>query len=923
MNQLKLDNLLPLGPVKRILETFARATGVAVVLLDAAGTYLTSINYSRLCRKFHHQSPGDRRRCQEFARNLGRDSLQAKGIIIRQCHNYLYDGTAPIIVGDQCLGFVGCGQIFVKPPDYEELAKIQAARYGVSEEEYLSALREVPIIPEERFHHILALQQELASYISSLAYSALRQEERIRHQKLVLEQGRSALFRIFDHLRNPIYSINRQWRITYANQALKRLLEDKDLEGEKCYRLFFGLDEPCPWCFVKDILGGSQARLVNLKIKDREFVSLGVPFPDLSGETWVVNTFYDVTTEEQWRRALRKINSCLLSLGPTFEENVALIVNTALDLLKARSGGYLRLEGEALKPYFSEPAEVTLPPGLLEFRFRGDHPIEIVARDPDFYVLAGVSLKGRPIGLLWFQIPLKPDNQSVELATILVEALRREEERNRYHRALETNLNRMRALLRAIPYTIFRIDENDRLIEWSAEDPPKFLVSASLGKRLDKLFGSQIGRRLLKKVRQARSKQEITDLEFEVRTTKGIRYYRSHHCPVEGTGEVVSVIEDITEDRLLQDNLLQLQKMEGLGRLAGGIAHDFNNLLMGIMGQAELLLLEEEGPLRRRAEEIIKTCKRGAELVQQLLAFGRRQQPQFEVLDLNRLLKEMAQMLTRLIGEDVELCLDLSPELWSIKGDRVKIQQVILNLVVNARDAMPQGGVLTIRTGNQKIGSGRSFPGGQYVVLSFEDTGSGIPKHLLPLIFEPFFTTKEVGQGSGLGLAIAHSIVSQHGGFIEVSSEKKKGTVFSIYFPRTRARPKKPGIQKVSSPVASSGRVLVVDDEESVCQILSEMLESLGYQIKFTLSSKEALNILKKEVFDLLISDVVMPQMSGPELAVRARKIRPEIKIIYISGYAGELLSRYGVREEECLTKPITLEALSLKVREVLKGASG
>ncbi len=919
MKQLQLDSLLPLGPVKRLLKSFARATGVAVVLLDAEGNYLTSANYSRLCRRFHLQYPEGRERCQLFAKTLGRDSFVRGEIIIRQCHNYLYDGTAPIIIEGQCLGFVGCGQVFIEPPDYETLAREQAKRYKVPVAEYLEALKDIPIISEERFRHILILQQELASYISSLAYSSLKQEERIRSERQALERGRSALFQIFDHLRNPIYSIDRNWRITYANQALRRLVERRSLEGERCYRLFFNQDKPCPWCFIKDILHGSQTRLVNVRLKGREFVSLGVPFPDPEGDTWVVNTFYDVTIEERWRRALRKINSCLLSLGTAFDKNVTLLVNTALDLLEARAGGYLRLQEGNFRSFYSSPQGTSFPPGLLEFNFTGERPVEVVARGEAFYVLAGVGLKGQPVGLLWFQLPFKPDVQNLEMATILVEALRREEERCRYHQALETNLNRMRALLRAIPFTIFRLDDKDRLIEWSAENPPDFLSEATLGKRLDKLFDSRIGRSLLKKVRQARERQEITSLEFEMETAQGSRYYRSHHCPVEGTGEVVSVIEDITEDRLLQDNLLQLQKMEGLGRLAGGIAHDFNNLLMGIMGQAELMLLKSDASGQRRAKEIINTCKRGAELVQQLLAFGRRQEPQFEVLDLNRLLREMALMLTRLIGEDIELNLDLSPKLWSIKGDRVKIQQVILNLVVNARDAMPQGGVLTVRTKNKRLGGPKSFPRGHYVVLSFEDTGSGIPKHLLPLIFEPFFTTKEVGQGSGLGLAIAHSIVTQHGGFIEVSSEGGQGTVFSIYFPRTKARPKEPKIERPFRPQASSGRILVVDDEESVCQILRDMLESLGYQIDFSLSAEEALSRLKKASYDLLITDVVMPQMSGPELALKAQRIYPEIKVIYISGYAGELLARYGVRPEDCLSKPITLEALSSKVRRALQ----
>jgi PAS domain S-box-containing protein len=399
-----------------------------------------------------------------------------------------------------------------------------------------------------------------------------------------------------------------------------------------------------------------------------------------------------------------------------------------------------------------------------------------------------------------------------------------------------------------------------------------------------------------------------------------------------------AVIQDITERKrteeemvTLQEQLRQSQKMEAIGRLAGGIAHDFNNLLTVIKGYTQLSLVElnEMDPLKGNLQEIKKASDRAADLTRQLLAFSRRQILDFKVLDLNMLLQDLGKMLHRILGEDIELVYVLAEDLGKIKTDPGQIEQVILNLAVNARDAMPSVGKLIIETANVELDEtyARTYIGatpGHYVMVSVSDTGYGMSPEVKEHIFEPFFTTKEKSKGTGLGLSTVYGIVKQSGGYIWVDSEPGCGTTFKIYLPRVEeeASVLHPTDDTSSLPCGSE-TVLIVEDEPSVRGLVVRVLRELGYTLIEAANGEEALHIVQEQddkKINLLLTDVVMPQMGGKELADQLKIPQPDIKVLFISGYTDDAIVRHGVLEPgtNFLQKPFSPSALTHKVREVL-----
>jgi PAS domain S-box-containing protein len=393
---------------------------------------------------------------------------------------------------------------------------------------------------------------------------------------------------------------------------------------------------------------------------------------------------------------------------------------------------------------------------------------------------------------------------------------------------------------------------------------------------------------------------------------------------------VQGIARDVTERLHIEEQLRQAQKMEAVGQLAGGIAHDFNNLLTVITGYSELALrrLPVEDTLRHHVAEIKKAGVRAATLTRQLLAFSRKQVLQPKVIDLNSIVANMGEMMRRLIGEDVELRTVLAPELGSTKADPGQIEQVIMNLVVNARDAMPHGGNLIIETENVYLNesyteSHISVRPGAYVMLAVSDTGEGISTENKEHIFEPFFTTKETGRGTGLGLSTVYGIVKQSGGNIWVYSEVGQGTVFKVYLPRVDEVPQEYTRRgDVAETLHGNETVLVAEDDQRVRSLVREVLEHYGYRVLAAERGDIALQLAQQcdGPIDLLLTDVVMPKMSGRTVADQLRTIHPELKVLYMSGYTDESIVHHGVLDPNTpfLQKPFTPQVLARKVRGVL-----
>ncbi|MBM3617692.1 MAG: response regulator, partial [Alphaproteobacteria bacterium] len=399
---------------------------------------------------------------------------------------------------------------------------------------------------------------------------------------------------------------------------------------------------------------------------------------------------------------------------------------------------------------------------------------------------------------------------------------------------------------------------------------------------------------------------------------------------------------DTTEQKNLEMRFAHSQKMQAVGQLAGGVAHDFNNLLTAMIGFCDLLLLRHPAgdPSFADIMQIKQNANRAANLVRQLLAFSRRQTLQPKILDLTDVLVELSHLLRRLIGENIELSMSHGRDLGMVKVDQGQLEQVVINLAVNARDAMSRGGTLSVRTSNVLINDqnrpGRhmispsaeeSITNGHYVLFEVIDTGCGIPRELIQQIFEPFFSTKEVGSGTGLGLSTVYGIVKQTGGFIYVSSAQNEGTTFSIYFPRYEqdSTVRTEVTERAgAADLTGSGTILLVEDETPVRIFASRALTNKGYTVLEADSAETALEVIEREGdrIQIIISDVIMPGMTGPEMVEKVIQKYPALKVIFISGYAEDaFLDVYGAEEREFnfLPKPFTLKQLASKVKEVIE----
>ncbi|HEY3284350.1 MAG TPA: PAS domain S-box protein [Armatimonadota bacterium] len=530
-----------------------------------------------------------------------------------------------------------------------------------------------------------------------------------------------------------------------------------------------------------------------------------------------------------------------------------------------------------------------------------------------------------------------------------IEVVRDVTEATRAKMALQESRTRFRALFENSPDAIFLVDPFSKDVPGKIVDCNPAACTMN-GYTREELVGQSIDFIGLEPV-AAQWTEEYNRRYISFLREAGQHRYEGCHRRKDGSiihlEVVTTVVEldgrelflgidrDVTARKLAEEQLRQALKMEAVGRLAGGVAHDFNNLLTAILGYSELLegQFGEEDKKARQVFEIRRAAERAAKLTGQLLAFGRKQVLEPRAVDLNLVVTDMARLLRSLVGESIDLTTKLDPHLRMAQVDPSQVEQVIMNLVVNARDAMPLGGRLEIRTQNgrgeaERQDSPQGRPPGDHVLVSVSDTGHGMDEEVLAHIFEPFYTTKELGKGTGLGLATVYGIVTQSGGTIEVRSQPEQGTTFTVLLPAAGGADAEAPTRLSRAPVPrGTGRVALVEDEDAVRDLALEVLRSHGYDVVAFRDPAEALQRLAdlSEPLDVLVTDVVMPGMDGQALAERLAEHRPGLKVLFASGYAPGVLARHGVVDgaSAFIQKPFTSEALVRKVRQVLEGSAG
>jgi two-component system, cell cycle sensor histidine kinase and response regulator CckA len=611
-------------------------------------------------------------------------------------------------------------------------------------------------------------------------------------------------------------------------------------------------------------------------------------------------------------------------------------------------------------PYFvdeqdSAPSSKKLGSGLTDYLIRVGQPLLATPEVLQAMEDRGEVARNGSRSLDWMGVPLKVNNitfgalvvqtysrnirygeRDKEVLTFVARQIASAVEIKRNEQALRRSEARYRSLVQSSVYGIYRSSLEGRFLDVN----PALITMLGYGSAEEVLlldperdvFARSEEHALL--IEEFRRNGRLDGMEVKWKRKDGsavtVRISGRAVSSADEPADVLEAIaEDVTDRRVLEDQFRQAQKMEAVGRLAGGVAHDFNNLLMVISGYAEVVLagLDVDHPLHQKGRAIQQAAERATTLTRQLLAFSRKQLLELKVVDVNAIVQDMERLLRPLIGENVEFIASLAPDAAHTRADAGQLEQVLMNLVVNAKDAMPSGGKLTMQTQNISVDEshrrGQNFiRPGNYVMLSVSDTGMGMDKETQSRIFEPFFTTKEKGKGTGLGLSTVYGIVKQSGGYVMVQSEEQRGTTFHIYLPRVEGVAEKHAPPVTPAALGGTETVLLVEDEESVRQLVRDTLVAKGYQVVEAENGEAgmAAAVRHEGKIDLVITDVVMPGMGGRELVKQLAQTRPETRVLYLSGYTEDAILSEGTIERGAafLQKPFTLQNLSRKVREVL-----
>jgi two-component system cell cycle sensor histidine kinase/response regulator CckA len=815
------------------------------------------------------------------------------------------------------------------------------------------------------------------SSLSSLSWNPAESDTAATNQYDSLEIRRQCLEQLFQNSPDPILIVDASFRTQCVNREFQRMFgyTTAQLMDQPIDALVFPPDRAleAQW-IVQCLQRGEYITLeTQRRCQDGTLLDVCVSTSPLIVDGRTV-AFYAVYRDISERKRAEALSSALYRIAEKagsvldLQQFFAAIHGIVDELVCARNFSIAIHDPESQLlsyPYFvdardSAPAPAKLAHGLIEYVLRTGEPLLFTPELAQQLQGRGeLELSGPPpIG--WLGVPLKVNqhilgaiivksySESVrfrerdkDVLTLVSQQLAAAIDRKRNEQALRRSELCYRSLVQTAVYGIYRssreghfLDVNPALIGMLGYSSA--LEVLALDPKRDVFADPAEYARLIEEFRRT---GRVDGFEVRWKRKDGaaitVRISGRAVASEDQPSDVLEAIaEDITERRVLEDQFRQSQKMEAVGRLAGGIAHDFNNLLTVVSGYTEVLLdqLTPAHPLRAKAESIQQASDRATTLTRQLLAFSRKQLLQLKVVDVNAIVEDMERLLRPLIGEDIELITQLEPSIGCTRADAGQLEQVIMNLVVNAKDAMPRGGKIRISTASVILDDtdrteNTFIKHGPYVMICVSDTGHGMDRETQARIFEPFFTTKEKGKGTGLGLSTVYGIIKQSGGYVFVQSEIGRGTVFTMYFPRVDEPTEAPGAAPAALAAAGgSETILLVEDEESVRQLIRETLESRGYHVLEAGDGRAALTLAaaRSETIHLVITDVVMPGLSGHELVQQLLGTRPAIKVLYLSGHAEETVAGPLAPQgpKAFLQKPFTLQNLSRKVREVLGPAA-
>ena len=929
----KLSNLIDIEKSQRLLDSFCDAVGIAAAIIDLEGEVLVGSRWQQICTDFHRINERTCKKCIESDTQLANELQRGKHLSIYQCRNGLTDAASPIIIEDEHIANTFVGQFLLKTPDRDFFCH-QAATYGFEETDYLDALSKVPIVIEEKLPAILNFLTTFTEMVAIMGIDRLKQIEAAEALQESEEQYRTLVYNlpvaVYRNTPGP------EGKFLMANPAFCKIFEFKnkeEVENVTPASLYQNPKERKQYSdnlIQKGLIENDERTLLK---RDGTLVQTSITSRvvyDEDGEVSHFDSFMlDITEQRQAEKDLLESEERFRFLVEESPLAIALI---------SKSGQY-----KYLNPRFVEMFGYTIediPTGrewlgkAFPDESHREHVISAWIEDLKKHNTGASRLRT-------FSVNCKDGSEkivqfrSVTMTTddhfIICDDIT---ERKRIEEALRESEEKYRTVLESSPDPVVVYDIEGRVtylnpaftrvFGWSLEE--------QIGKKIDNFVPEENWpetRMMINKVTVLG--ESFSGLDTRRYTKEGNildisisgSFYRD-----QGGNVVASVINlrDITDQKRLEDQLQHAQKMESIGTLAGGIAHNFNNLLMGIMGYASLMLLETDPdhPNHKRLKNIEKQVESGSRLTSQLLGYAREGSYEVKPISLNQLVKETSDTFG-MTKKEITVHQELSEKLYGIKADQGQMEQVLLNLYVNAADAMPGGGELFLKTINvaDKDITGKPYKvkPGNYVLLTVKDTGVGMDEETKERIFEPFFTTKGLASGTGLGMASAYGIIKGHNGYIDVFSKIGQGTTFSIYLPATEKRVTE---KRVFSDelVKGKGTVLLVDDEKMVLEASEEMLKHLGYEVLLAGNGQKAVEFYKKnqDKIDMVLLDMVMPVMGGGETFDRMKEINTNVKVLLTSGYSIEGKAKEILKRgcDAFIQKPFKLEELSQKIGEVL-----